>query len=274
MKTLLKSLCSALLMYSKIPAPRVAWTEENRRYSLCFFPLVGMIIGGILFGWWQLCNRFVIGNVLMAAVACVIPLLVCGGIHLDGYCDVLDAHHSHQPRERKLEIMKDPHIGSFAVIGLCVYFLLQFGLFSEILLDSAVAVTACGYTLSRALSGLAAVTFKSAKSDGALYSFTKPAHKRGTVITLSLTIAIICAVMLFIDPFLGAAAIVAAGLVFVFYRVFSYKQFGGITGDLAGFFLQICELAILAAVIIAQAFVPFEEIGAIAQDFYHRILNT
>lgn len=274
MKTLLKSLCSAMLMYSKIPAPRVAWTEENRRYSLCFFPLVGIIIGGLLYGWWWLCNYYCVGNVLMAAVSCVIPLIVCGGIHLDGYCDVLDAYHSHQPRERKLEIMKDPHVGSFAVIGLCVYFLLQLGLFSEMLLDTAVAVTACGYTLSRSLSGIAAVTFRSAKSDGALYSFTKPAHKRATVITLSVVTAAMCVVMLFIDILLGAAAIAAAALVFVFYRVFSYKQFGGITGDLAGFFLQICELAVLAAVIIAQAFAPCVEIGSIAQDFYHTILNT
>lgn len=260
MKTILKSLCSALLMYSRIPAPKVEWKDENRRYALCFFPIIGAVIGVLLWGWHLLCEYFVVGQLLKAAVCCVIPIIVCGGIHLDGFCDVIDAQGSHKSREQKLEIMKDPHTGSFAMIGLCVYFLLQCALFSEIMYSEAVGVVCVGYVLSRSLSGLCAVTFKSARTNGTLASFTEISHKRVCVIVLSLVTGAACAGMLLIEPFLGAFGIVAAGLAVLFYRIFAYRQFGGITGDLAGFFLQICEIAILIAVVIAQFLFPCVEL--------------
>lgn len=259
MKTILKSLCSALLMYSRIPAPKVEWKDENRRYALCFFPVIGAVVGGLMWGWHLLCEYVAIGQLLKAAVCCIIPIIVCGGIHLDGFCDVIDAQGSHQSRERKLEIMKDPHTGSFAMIGLCVYFILQFGLFSEIMYSEAVGVVCVGYVLSRSLSGLCAMTFKSARTNGALASFTNVSHKRVCIIVLSLITAAACVGMLLIEPFFGAFGIAAAGLAFLFYRIFAYRQFGGVTGDLAGFFLQICEIAILAAVIASQYLFPAAE---------------
>ncbi len=243
---ILRSFVSAFLMYSRIPMPRVAWSEENRRYALCFFPFVGAAVGGLLLLWYFVCGFFGAGRTLFSAVSCAIPVLVSGGIHLDGFCDVCDAKGSCAPREKKLEIMRDPQIGSFAAIFLCVYFLMQFGLFSEISSFRTAAVVSCGYMLSRALSALAAVTFRSAKKDGALQSFVRPAHKRATLAALCLEIAAICAAMLLLNPLHGGIAIAAAGISFLYYRLFSYRNFGGVTGDLAGYFLQICELAILA----------------------------
>ncbi len=60
------------------------------------------------------------------------PLLLTGGFHVDGFMDTMDAFHSYQPKERKLEILKDSHIGAFAVIMLAVYGLIYMGAFSEI----------------------------------------------------------------------------------------------------------------------------------------------
>lgn len=251
---LLKSLCSAFLMYSAIPVPRVEWREENRRYALCFFPLVGAVTGGVLMAWRYLCDLLGAGDMLFAAVACAIPIAVTGGIHLDGFCDVVDAQSSHAERPRKLEIMSDPHIGAFAAIWLGVYLLLQFGLFTQ---TRDVAVVAIGYALSRAMSGLAAVTFKSAKSGGTLQNFVRPAHRTATIVVLAVIIAASAAGMVAVSPVRGGAAVIAAAGTFLFYRVFAYRQFGGITGDLAGFFLQICELAVLAGA-VAGGFVLSE----------------
>ncbi len=247
---ILKSLCSAFLMYSAIPMPRVKWCEENRRYALCFFPLIGVIIGALLMLWFTFYESGHFKEWLFAALACVFPLWISGDIHMDGYCDVLDAEGSHADRAKRLEIMSDPHIGSFAGIGLGVYIVLQFGLFTQVDSRQAAAVIALGYPLSRALSGLAAVTFKSAKSEGSLQNFVKPAHRTATIAALSVIVAVIAAAMLLVDPIFGIAALAAAGGTMLFYRIFSYKRYGGITGDLAGFFLQLCELAILAAVVI------------------------
>ncbi|MCH5203212.1 MAG: adenosylcobinamide-GDP ribazoletransferase [Oscillospiraceae bacterium] len=249
---MLRSLCSAFLMYSRIPMPKVKWSEENRRFSLVFFPLVGVVIGGILVLWSMARDSLGINNLLFSAVSCVIPILISGGIHLDGFCDVIDAQSSYAPKEKKLEIMSDPHIGSFAAIALGAYFILQLGLFSCVGSLRTMAVVALGYSLSRTLSAICAITFKSAKNGGTLQSFVKPADKRVSIIVLFVFLAFIAAGMIFIDYITGTAALIFAAFSVLFFRLFSYKNFGGITGDLAGFFLQICEIAVLFGAAAAE----------------------
>ena len=151
---MLNSLFSALLMYSRIPAPKTEWKEENRRYSLGFFPIIGAIIGGLLVLWRYVCSKFDLGELIFAVGAVCLPVIVTGGIHIDGFCDVTDSRASYADREKRLEILKDPHIGSFAVIRLCLYFLIQTALFSIVGNIRECAAIGCGFILSRALSGL------------------------------------------------------------------------------------------------------------------------
>ncbi len=62
----------------------------------------------------------------------LIPVFVSGGIHLDGFMDTMDALGSWGDKEKKLEILKDSHNGAFAVIGICCYFTVSLGVWSEI----------------------------------------------------------------------------------------------------------------------------------------------
>ncbi len=241
-------------MYSRIPMPMVGWKEENRRYALCFFPLIGAVIAGLLLLWQWLCVILDIGVFVSAAVSVLIPVFVTGGIHIDGFCDTTDAVCSFADRKKRLEIMSDPHIGSFAVIGLCSMLLLQFALFCE---TWDYYIIAAGYVLSRSLSGLAAVTFRSAKSEGALQNFVKPAHRKITSAVLVIFILLCAAGMCFMNLIPGAAACAAALICLLIYRSFSYRNFGGITGDTEGWFLQITETAVLAAVFTAEKAVMF-----------------
>lgn len=247
----LNSLISAFSMYSAIPMPKIEWTEENRRYALCFFSFVGAVIGIILFLWRFICDILSVGNFLFGAVSAVIPILVTGGIHLDGFCDVCDAKAACADREKTFEIMRDPRIGAFGAIKLCCLMLLNFGAFSEINDMKLLAVVCCSFVQSRALSGMAAVTFKNAKKTGTLQSFSKPAHRNFTIAFLSVILAVILGVMLFLDPIIGGAGFTGGMLAFLYYRIFSYKKFGGITGDLAGYFLQLCELSVTLFSVIA-----------------------
>lgn len=250
--TIIKSLASAFLMYSRIPMPPIAWKEENRRYAFCFFPLIGAVIGGVFLLWGYLCALLDIGGFLKGAVSVAVPLLITGGIHMDGFCDVIDARASYADKEKKLEIMSDPHVGSFALIWLGGYLLLQAALLAEADSLRTSIVIACGYVLSRALSGIAAICFKSAKSSGTLQSFTKPAHRKITIIVLTVTVTAVCAAMLLAELISGGLAIIGAALTLIYYRSSAYREFGGITGDLAGWFLQICELIIPAAAVIGE----------------------
>lgn len=250
--TILKSLASAFLMYSRIPMPQVEWKEENRRYALCFFPLIGAVIGGFFLLWNYVSDLLNCGAILKGVVSVIIPIIVTGGIHLDGFCDVIDAKSSFGDREKKLSIMSDPHIGSFAVIYLAVYLLLQTAVYSETKDIKTVVVIALGFILSRSLSGIGAVCLKSAKSEGTLQSFVKPAHRKITLSALIIIAVITAFFMAYSSLMSGVFVTVGALCSFLFYRFSAYKNFGGITGDTAGWFLQISELLVAVTALVGE----------------------
>ena len=78
MRQLLRSLATAFSMYSSIPVPRVEWREENMRYVMCFFPLVGVVTGPAIWCWLWLCRQFGVGAPLAAVVCTALPVLVSG----------------------------------------------------------------------------------------------------------------------------------------------------------------------------------------------------
>lgn len=250
MRHLLNSMIIAFSMYSKIPMPRIDWTKENMRYTMCFFPLIGIVIGGVMLLWSYIGKAADFGMLFYSVILVMIPVVITGGIHLDGLLDTSDALSSYKPLEQKLEILKDSHAGAFAIIvGIC-YFLLLLGCYSETDFRM-MTVLGVGFVLSRALSGLAIVSFKMAKNTGLAATFSDMAVKKNVKITMVIYIILCAAVMIVLEPVLGCACLLGAAGTFLYYRHMAYQKFGGITGDLAGFFLQICELAMVACVAIA-----------------------
>ena len=246
------SLCTAFLMYSRIPMPQTEWKEENRRFSLCFFPLIGLVIGGVLTGWFAFGRFFHIGKEVVGVGAVAVPVLLTGGIHLDGYMDVQDARACLGDREKKRQVMKDSRVGAFAVIHVCLYFLMQYALFLQWQEKREVFLLIGIFSSSRAFSGLSAVCFPKASESSSLYRFTRPAHKRITILTLICWLAGSFGFMCYISLWQGLAALCAALLSFLYYRVMACREFGGITGDLAGYFLQICEIMELMALVLTK----------------------
>ena len=120
----LQTIAVAFAMFSAIPVPQFEWNEKNMRYAMCAFPLIGLVIGAA----WCVCGALPLPGLARAAGFALVPVWVTGGIHLDGYADTCDALSSYGDREKKLEILKDPHCGAFAVIRLCSYFLAYFAL--------------------------------------------------------------------------------------------------------------------------------------------------
>ena len=117
---LLKALVISFSMYSGIPMPQFEWKEEDMKYMLCFFPWIGAVIGLGIVLWSMLCKQAELGMLCYTMGGAAIPLLITGGFHVDGFMDTMDAFHSYQPKEKKLEILKDSHIGAFSVIMLAL----------------------------------------------------------------------------------------------------------------------------------------------------------
>ena len=246
---LIRSFLIAFSTYSRIPVPQVEWTEENRRYAMCFFPLVGAVLGGILWGWLALSDALKTGALIRGAAAALLPLAVTGGIHMDGYMDVLDALASWQPKEKRLEILKDSHAGAFAVMGCAGYLLQSAALFSEAKTAQG-PLLICVFVLSRTLSALALTLLRNARPQGMLDDFSRAAQKRQILVSSGIYGAVCLAVWALAGGWTALLCPAAAALCFVYYRHMAYKQFGGVTGDLAGWFLQVTELALTAVIVL------------------------
>ena len=250
MKKFYHSFLIAFSMYSKIPMPQCEWNEENMAYVMCFFPWIGVAIGGVTWLWGTFGTYLGLSSAFYTVILTLIPWFLTGGIHLDGLLDTADAMSSWQERERRLEILKDSHAGAFAIIVCCGYFLAAFGIWTEAGAED-IGVLAVGFILSRALNGFGICTFPCAKNSGLAATFAQAADRKRCQIVLVIEILLCIAGMLLIDPLRGTTAAVAAVVVCLCCRRMAIKTFGGITGDIQGFFLQICELA-MAYVVILQ----------------------
>lgn len=245
----IRSFVIAFSTYSRIPMPQVEWSDENRKYSMCFFPLIGAVIGLILWGWLCLCDALKVGILLKGAVGAIIPLLVTGGIHMDGFMDTSDAMASWQTRERRLEILKDTHTGAFAVIGCAGYLLLSAAVYGEMPVQAAPMLMGV-FMISRSLSALALAFFKSARPGGMMDGFARTAHRRMVSIAAAIYAAFCAMLWTVCGKWIAVGCFAAAAACFAYYRHMAYKNFGGVTGDLAGWFVQITELALAVVIVL------------------------
>lgn len=247
----LKGLVIAFASYTRIPMPQVDWSEENRRWSMCFFPLIGVVVGGLIWLWLALCDGLHIGLFLRGAIGAVLPLLVTGGIHMDGFMDVTDAMSSWQTKEKRLEILKDSHVGAFAVIACGAYLLLMAGLLSECTAAQGLGLTAA-FVLSRSMSAYAMVALPQAKKQGMLADNARNAdHHRVRLASwgwfAAAAVAAVCGLGWY-GLALPAGALACLG----WYAHRAKKYFGGISGDQAGWYVQVTELVGLGLTVLGR----------------------
>ncbi len=249
--SVIKSLVIAFSMYSKIPMPHLELEEKDMRYVMGFFPLVGVFIGLMTYVLYKITYYFNMPDISTSFLLMILPVIITGGIHVDGYMDTCDARNSYGDKEKKLAILKDSHIGAFAVIRLLVYYVVFFAFIYCIVnrrCDKLVALWTFTYYMSRIISGFAAVNLKSARGNGMLYTFTSAADRKHVNIMLSVQLILCMAVMGMANVIYALIVCAAAFAVFIYYRHMAYKEFGGVTGDLAGYLLCVSELCMTIAV--------------------------
>ena len=241
----------AFSMYSRIPVPQPDWERSSMDYVMCYFPFVGTVLGALAWLCFQGGRLLGLSPLLLGAVLTALPLWISGGIHMDGYMDTRDALASCGDKEKKLAILKDSHTGAFAVMGCGLYLLLSFGAWCAVKPGQGLLCVCLGYTVSRTLSGLSVLCFPKAKKSGSYVTmFAKRASKGRAVLFLALLLVLEGGLLLWLGGWRGGLSAAAAAAVFGWYYHMSRKQFGGITGDLAGYFVQLCELAVLLAMAV------------------------
>ena len=227
-------MCQSMFCY--IPFPCHVWDEDARGLMLLMLPFVGLEMGllwaaaawGLL---WLKLPMLVTGFVLA-----ILPFVMTGFIHLDGYMDVTDAVRSCRDLEKRRLILKDSHVGSFAVIGMIFLALGQFALLSSIPEGANVWILALIPALSRCGSALAVTILPPMTTS----QYARREKKPGHIWFLSILAAAILIAGLLLC---GRDAVALLGVILGFGLAlrYGYKNLGGMNGDISGYSLTCAE---------------------------------
>lgn len=233
------SMCQT--MFCAIPFPGKLWDEKARGKMLLFLPLVGLEIGAVWAGLAWLCGFLGLPDPVRGIVLCACPFLLTGFIHLDGFMDVTDALGSWRDLERRREILKDSHVGSFAVIGIVLLSLCQFALFSGASGSADHRILLLIPAVSRCCSALAVTGLKPMSTS----QYAKRAKDPGQMAVLWVILAGLLAAGFLLCREYGLALVgCVAGYCFALRK--GYKMLEGMNGDISGYSLTIGELCAVA----------------------------
>ena len=244
MKTYLHAFAMCQSMFCSIPAPQI-WDEKAKDKMLLFLPIVGLEIGAIwaLLAW--ACIFLNLPALVSGLILCAYPYIVTGFIHLDGYMDVTDAIKSWRDLERRREILKDSHVGSFAVIGIVLLMIAQFAFFASAPADANFLILIFVPAVSRCCSSLAVTGLKPMSTSQ--YADQKKPKSHMVVLTVML-VAFLAACFLLCGKYGFSLVGCLVGYGLALHR--AYKSLEGMNGDISGYALTIGELCAVAVYVL------------------------
>jgi adenosylcobinamide-GDP ribazoletransferase len=245
----------ALSLLTRLPVS-VEWDLAQPWGKLAgWFPFAGLVIGLLLvllaLAWRAVADPTLVGGALVLAAW----VGLTGGLHLDGAGDCFDAFYAPVSRERRLEIMKDPHIGSFGVTGLVVLLLLKFAGITAILASAAGAtgfwpplralwpLVVAPVVARGVMTGILALRGLPLARPGGMGARAREGLGRAQVDGAVATAVIVALLGEWRGLYMLAAAAAAGAAVVALAR----RRIGGITGDVLGAAVEAAEAAALAA---------------------------
>ena len=208
---------------------RTDWRDEDFSRSVPYFPLVGLVIGSLLAAVNY--GLFYIETPLFLRVTLLLlaEIIITGGLMYDGFMDTADGVFSARSRERMLEIMKDSHVGSNAVLAIIILLLLKIAAYLELSGETLTWVLLTMSVATRTFMVVFIVNFPYARKEGIGHMFTKYAKPFYTYIAFAVCAGIIAAC--------GLQYLAVAGICFTVSLIIAQylkTQLGGLTGDTYG----------------------------------------
>ena len=241
MKQLLHAFAMCQSMFCAIACPWHIWNEKARDKMLLFLPIVGLEIGAIWAGLASLARLIGLPAPVTGVILCACPFVLSGFIHLDGFLDVADAAGSCRDLQRRREILKDPHVGSFAVIGCVLLMLAQFALFVSAPDDADLRILILIPAVSRCCSVLAVSVLRPMHTSQ--YAARKKS-KTQICIIIVLLCAAVAAGFLLCEKYGFALLGCLIGYGLALRR--GYRSLDGMNGDISGYALTVGELCAVA----------------------------
>jgi adenosylcobinamide-GDP ribazoletransferase len=246
MKKILYQLAAAITFFTRIPLWRVIDIPvDHYARIICFWPLTGWITGAITAAAW-LGFSMLFPPMLAIILAFVVRLLLTGGFHEDGLGDFFDGFGGGRTKADVLRIMKDSQVGSYALIGMIVYYLLLVNTLTAIPKDMLFAIILMADPVSKLLTALMMNFLPYARTESE--SKSKTLYDKLTVGRIIFAgIFGLLPMILLLDKQLWFSVLFPCCLVlFLFFYV--RKRIGGYTGDICGATALLCELGFYLSV--------------------------
>ncbi|HIP15152.1 MAG TPA: adenosylcobinamide-GDP ribazoletransferase [Sulfurimonas autotrophica] len=238
MKKLLKGFALAVSMLSIVPFFRVHdFYKGINGYAVMFYPFVGFLLGLLLYGIFLFLLPF-FPPLHVSIIIFSLWVLLTGALHLDGFADTVDG--LFVDTKRALHVMKDPYNGGMSMIFSVVFLLLKAS--SLVALDALYLLPVI--LLLARLNAVLEIYFYPYLSQNGMGSLAKAEfHLRELFIAFAYSF--------FIVVFFKSTLLFFVSLaVMIIIKSFFMKRYGGFTGDIYGFSIEVTELVLLNAVIV------------------------
>lgn len=238
-------LLAALHFLTVVPLPGRAPSAQDMAESAGYFPVVGLLIGVFLAGCDAILAVFVPDGVI-AALLIVLLITITGGLHLDGLADTCDGFfNGGASPQRRLEIMRDSHVGSYGVTGIVALLLVQYagiaGLSPSIRATALVAMA----TLSRWAMSFAVLSFPYGREQGLGSAFRPRSPARSLFFATAFALAV-CLLLLNIA---GAALLSIVWLTTWLVGRLLLHRLPGLTGDTYGAINEVVQSVVLVLLV-------------------------
>ncbi len=239
----MRSLLVAVQFLTCIPVPIQGATAREIGRSATFFPLVGVLIGGVLYGAYLLLG-LVFPDLVARLLTLLVLIAVSGSFHLDGLSDAVDGLYGGRTREDALRIMRDPHVGAMGVVAIVAALLLKAALFvsfSEAAFRGAIlTMPVVGHAVMVAFLAL-----PYAREEGLGRAFADHRWKGDVPLAGMLAAGVVFAV----QQYAGLLALVGTCAAASVLLLLSWRKIGGVTGDVCGAANEVGETAFLLSLL-------------------------
>ncbi len=232
-------LVAALQFLTIIPI-RLKVSANALRRSIAYFPLVGLLIGGILYGLDRLL-ALAFPTSLINIFLIIALVVITRALHLDGFIDTCDGLAGGNSPEKRLAIMRDSRVGGFGVVGGCCLILLQYVALTVIPDEHRMAALLLMPTLARWTMVCAVYAHPYAREQGMGSIFHEGSNLPWLAIATAISLAAATALM----KLEGLAVMAAVLLIALLAGYFLSRRLGGLTGDTYGAINEVVEVSVL-----------------------------
>lgn len=241
MKRLFYRMAAAITFFTRIPIWKmIEIPAESYQKIICFWPFTGWITGGITAAGWLVFSH-IFSPTMAIVLALAVRTLLTGALHEDGLGDFLDGFGGGKSKADILRIMKDSHVGSYALIGMIFYYLLLINCLTAIPRELIPFVLLAGDPLAKFFTTITMNLLPYARTEAESKSKTLYDKLTVTGITISAFFGI-SPLLLLLNKSLWIGSIMPA-IVMILMYFYSKKKIGGYTGDICGATALLCELS-------------------------------